>query len=102
MTTWKAGFAGCRRFQQAGEFPRHFFKNGRVGEVLQFGNDVTDLPEVAIALYVENGGAIVFESVSGDAARIVTVSDGAILPVGARRVHATGTTATGIHALVIS
>jgi hypothetical protein len=65
-------------------------------------NDSTDLPDVAIALYVESGGVVVFDSVANSATRTVTVGDGAILPVGARRVRATGTTANGIHALVIS
>ncbi len=65
-------------------------------------DDSNDLPDVAIALFVESGGALVFDSVSGEAIRTVNVGDGVILPVGARRVHATGTTASGIHALVIS
>ena len=63
-------------------------------------NDGTDLPVTAVALYVETGGAVVFDSVAG-ATRTVQVADFAILPVGTRRVRATGTTATGIHALVL-
>lgn len=65
-------------------------------------DDATDLPDVAVALYVETGGAVVFDSVAVGATRTVTVGDRMILPVGARRVRATGTTATGIHALVIA
>lgn len=64
-------------------------------------DDLTDFAEVAIALYVETGGTLSFISARGNA-RSVTVADNQILPVGARRVNATGTTATGIHAMVIS
>lgn len=65
-------------------------------------SDSTDLNDVAIALYVESGGVVVFDSAAVGATRTVTVGDGMILPVGARRVRATGTTAAGIHALVIA
>lgn len=64
-------------------------------------DDTDDLSTVAIGLYVEAGGAITFEPVEG-AERTVNVSDFAILPVGVRRVRATGTTAGGIHALVLT
>lgn len=62
-------------------------------------DDANDLPDVAVALYVEQGGTISVVSVRGEA-RTVAVTDFAILPVGVRRVRATGTTASGIHALV--
>lgn len=64
-------------------------------------SDSTDLPTVALALYVETGGAVSFVTVAGQA-RTVNVTDYAILPVGARRVNATGTTATGLHAMVLA
>jgi len=64
-------------------------------------DDNNDLTTIAIGLYVETGGAISLVSVTG-AARTVTVADNSILPVGVRRVNATGTTATGIHAMVIT
>lgn len=64
-------------------------------------DDVVLLPEVAVALYVENGGTLSIVTVR-DNSRTVTVSDQSILPVGIRRVNATGTTATGIHAMVIA
>ncbi len=64
-------------------------------------NDSSDLPHVSVGLYVETGGAIVIDTVSG-ATRTVLVADFSILPVGVRRVRATGTTASGIHALVLS
>lgn len=64
-------------------------------------SDTADLPVVAIALYTETGGTITLTSVDG-AVRAVPVADFSILPVGTRRVHATGTTATGIHAMVLA
>lgn len=64
-------------------------------------NDSNDLAEVAVALYIETGGAITFVSASG-ATRTLNVADFAILPVGAKKVLATGTTATGIHAFLVS
>lgn len=64
-------------------------------------NDTTDLPKVALALYIETGGSVALTTVAGEN-RIVTVSDFSILPVGALRVLASGTTASGIHALTVS
>ena len=63
-------------------------------------DDVTDMADVAVALYIETGGQISFLT-ARNIARTVTVVDQTILPVGVRRVNATGTTATGIHAMVI-
>lgn len=64
-------------------------------------DDGTDLPEVAIALYVETGGTLSLITARGGA-RSVTVADRSILPVGVRKVNASGTSASGIHAMVIS
>lgn len=64
-------------------------------------SDTTDLAEVAIGLYVETGGAVAMTTVCGET-RTVQVADFSILPVGVTRVHATGTTASGIHALVLT
>ncbi len=64
-------------------------------------NDSTDLPNVAVALYAEGAGTIAFVTEAGEL-RTVGVTDYALLPVGVRRVHATGTTATGLHALMVS
>ncbi|WP_170418548.1 spike base protein, RCAP_Rcc01079 family [Ruegeria atlantica] len=64
-------------------------------------SDSSDLADVAIGLYVETGGAVVFTTVQGET-RTVQVADFSILPVGAIRVHATGTTASGVHALVLA
>lgn len=63
-------------------------------------DDGNDLPEVALALYVEAGGSLSILTERGNS-RTVVVDDLAILPVGVRRVLASGTTASGIHALVI-
>lgn len=60
-----------------------------------------DLHHVALGLYVETGGTIVIDTVKGET-RTLMVADFAILPLGVRRVHATGTAATGIHALVLA
>ena len=64
-------------------------------------SDTTDLAEVAIGLYIETGGAVAMTTVRGET-RTVQVADFSILPVGVTRVHATGTTASGIHALVLT
>lgn len=64
-------------------------------------DDITDLPHVAIGLYVETGGTLSIVTVTGET-RSLAVADFSILPVGARRVNATGSTATGIHALVLA
>ncbi len=63
-------------------------------------DDVTDLSQVAIALYVETGGQVSFVT-AANGVRSIAVADNSILPVGTRRVNATGTTASGIHAMVI-
>ncbi len=64
-------------------------------------DDTTDLPTVAIALYVETGGMVVVDTVAGET-RTIAVADFSILPLGATRVRASGTTAAGIHALVLA
>lgn len=62
-------------------------------------DDATDLPMVAIALYVETSGTVVVDTVAGET-RTIAVADFSILPLGTTRVRATGTTSSGIHALV--
>ncbi len=64
-------------------------------------SDTTDLADVAIGLYVETGGAVALTTVCGEV-RTVHVADFSVLPVGVTRVHATGTTASGIHAMVLA
>lgn len=64
-------------------------------------DDGADLPDVAVSLYVEGGGAVAFTSQKGQD-RIVVLPDNGFLACGMRRVRATGTTATGIHAIVVN
>jgi hypothetical protein len=64
-------------------------------------DDITDLPHVAIGLYVETGGTVSMQTVTG-ATRSIAVADFSVLPIGVRRVNATGTSASGIHALVLA
>ncbi len=64
-------------------------------------SNTTPLPDVAIALYVESGGAVRFTSQKGQT-RTVTVPDFGWVLCGVRQVLSTGTTAGGIHAVVVS
>ncbi|MCC5992946.1 MAG: hypothetical protein JJT99_10515 [Rhodobacteraceae bacterium] len=64
-------------------------------------DDGTDLPLAASALYVETGGTVSVITIRGQM-RSIELGDLALLPVGVRRVRATGTTASGIHALVVA
>lgn len=64
-------------------------------------SDGTDLADVAIGLYIETGGALTLTTVRGEV-RTVQLADFSILPVGVTRVHASGTTASGIHAMVLA
>lgn len=63
-------------------------------------SDSVDLEHVAIGLYVQTGGTISLITAAG-ATRSIVVADFSILPLGVRRVRATGTTATGLHAMVL-
>ncbi|MEL6264645.1 MAG: hypothetical protein AAFR52_03205 [Pseudomonadota bacterium] len=63
--------------------------------------DGVDLETVAVALYVQSGGAVSFTSVKGEARSVVVPDYGYIL-CGVRRVNLSGTTASGIHAIVVS
>jgi hypothetical protein len=55
---------------------------------------------VAIGLYITTGGDVVFLNKDG-VERTVTVPDSFYLICSVSRVKSTGTTATGIHALVV-
>lgn len=63
-------------------------------------SDSTDLADVAVAIYVETGGAVTVIT-EAEQTRTVILGDNAVLPVGVRRVLATGTTASGIHAFTV-
>ncbi len=76
--------------------------NGPATDILPvLPSDTVDLPLVAPAIYTETGGTIVIVTVAGHT-RTVKVADYSVLAVGVSRVMATGTTATGIHALVLA
>ena len=62
--------------------------------------DTVDFDTVAVALYVEGAGNLSLESPKSET-RTAAVGNFAILPVGVRRVNATGATATGIHAFIV-
>ncbi|MGF1552271.1 MAG: hypothetical protein ACFBWO_07205 [Paracoccaceae bacterium] len=64
-------------------------------------DDDADLPTVAVALYVEEAGAVSFVSQKGHA-RTVRVPDHGYVLCGVRRVLDADTTAAGIHAIVVS
>lgn len=85
--------------------PFNHYKNGVDGPGRDYvpvtPNDSTDLADVATCLYIENAGAVVFDSVKGET-RTVNVSDFGWIVCGVKRVRATGTTATGIHAVVVT
>lgn len=59
------------------------------------------LPDVAVSLYAESGGAITFISEKGQT-RTVRVPDHGWVLCGVRQVRASGTTASGLHAIVVS
>ena len=63
-------------------------------------SDAQDLSVTALALYVETGGTLSVITAAGQT-RTLVVPDFTFLPVRIRRVRASGTTASGIHALVI-
>jgi hypothetical protein len=59
-------------------------------------DDGADLPQVTRALYVGGGGDVALVMRGGEAVSFLAVPGGTLLPVRARRVRASGTTATGI------
>lgn len=63
-------------------------------------SDSVDLPSVTRGVYVGGDGNVVAVSEAGVAVTFANVSAGAILPIRARRINATGTTATGLVALI--
>ena len=63
-------------------------------------DDNSDLPRIARGLYVGGAGDITLVTFRGTEVAFVGVSAGTILPVVARRVKATGTTATDVVGLV--
>lgn len=63
-------------------------------------DDVSDLPYLPRAIWVGVGGSITLMSVGGTIGVITGIVAGTIVPVRARKVYATGTSAAGLVALV--
>ncbi|WP_417247858.1 spike base protein, RCAP_Rcc01079 family [Celeribacter sp.] len=75
--------------------------NGPATDILPVvPDDSTDLSTTAVALYVETGGTLTVNTIKGET-RSFTVGDLAIVPIGVTQVHATGTSASGIHAFTV-
>jgi len=62
-------------------------------------HDTNYFESVAIGLYITVGGTVAFTT-ANDQERTVTVPDNFYLVCSCKRVKSTGTSATGIHALV--
>ncbi len=62
-------------------------------------HDANPLSDIPKAMYIGTGGTIVLQGTSGGDASFANVADGSVLPVRARFVKATGTTASDIVAL---
>jgi hypothetical protein len=62
-------------------------------------DDGTNLGYYSRALYVGGAGNLKIDTVGGSTVTFVSVPAGTVLPVRAKKVHATGTTATNIVAL---
>ena len=58
-------------------------------------NDTADLPNASRCINVASAGAVRITTVAGDTATLY-VAAGIAFPIRARRIHATGTTASGI------
>jgi uncharacterized protein (UPF0254 family) len=63
-------------------------------------DDNNDLAEVAAGLRVTTGGTITVTTEKGVVRGPITVDDREVLPLAVKRVHASGTTATGIWAFI--
>ena len=61
-------------------------------------SDSEDLPRVTRAIFAAGGGVVKWHNLGGQEQH-TTVADGERVPIKARRVLATGTTATGIEGL---
>ena len=63
-------------------------------------SDTALLPELVRAIYIGDGGTLVLELSAGTVLTFSGVPGGAILPVRAQRIKATGTTAGALIGLV--
>lgn len=62
-------------------------------------SDTVDLPWVTMAVWVGGAGNLVAVMQDGTTATFTGVTAGALLPIAARRINATSTTATNLLAL---
>lgn len=62
--------------------------------------DDTDLARIPRAIYVGGAGSLSGVMLSGETVSFTLLQAGMIYPLRLRRIHATGTTATGIVALL--
>lgn len=58
-----------------------------------------DLVEISRAIYVGTGGNLIAITMTGAEVTFTSVPDGTLLPIRAKRIKATGTTATNIVSL---
>lgn len=63
-------------------------------------NDTADLSKVTRAVHVGTGGALRVTLISGAEVTLAGLSAGTLVPIRAERVHATGTTAGDLVALL--
>lgn len=63
-------------------------------------NDAVDLTYPARAIYIGSGGSLRITNPKGNVRNFTGLVAGVIYPFAATRIHATGTTATGIVGLV--
>ena len=63
-------------------------------------DDVADFPTTARGIYVGGGGDISLVTLRGTAVTFRALQAGSVLPCAARRINATGTTASDLVALV--
>lgn len=63
-------------------------------------NDAADQPDVCRAIYVGGDGDIKVDMLDGQTLTFFGVLAGTLFPIRARRVYATGTTATSLVALI--
>jgi hypothetical protein len=80
------------------DYPTNLTAPGRDASAV-VPNDLNDLAVTPRALFVGQGGAVTLRMAGGQDVTFQNVQGGTILPVRARRVMATGTTASAMIAL---
>jgi hypothetical protein len=72
---------------------------GANGAAVITKSDTANLPTGARQIWVGGAGDVKIDTISGDAVTFVAVPAGTLLPVQAKKVYSTGTTATNLVAL---